>query len=92
LLDANRVTVSRYQPDSEVTVLAHRGADPWKVPPGSRSKHERENVTSIVRRTERPARMESYAGTHGAISELVERLGVQAAVGARAPIVVERRL
>jgi PAS domain S-box-containing protein len=90
VLEADGVTVSRYEPDSEVTVLAHRGKDAWKVPPGSRWKHEGETVTSNVRRTERPARMETYAGTHGAIGELVENLGVQAAVGA--PIVVEGRL
>jgi signal transduction histidine kinase len=90
VLDADGVTVSRYEPDSEVTVLAHRGADAWKVPPGSRWKHEGDNVTSNVRRTERPSRMETYARTHGAISELVENLGVKAAVGA--PIVVEGRL
>jgi PAS domain S-box-containing protein len=90
VLDADGVTVSRYEPDREVTVLAHRGVGARKVPPGSRWKHEGKNVTSIVRRTERPARMEAYAGTDDAIGELVEKLGVQAAVGA--PIVVEGRL
>ena len=90
VLDADGVTVSRYEPDGQVTVLAHRGIDAWKVPPGSRWKHEGENVTSNVQRTGRPARMETYTGTHGAIGELVEKLGVQAAVGA--PVVVEGRL
>jgi PAS domain S-box-containing protein len=90
VLDADGVTVSRYEPDSVVTVLAHRGADAQKVPPGSRWNHEGENVTSVVRRTERPARMETYARTDGQIAELVENLGVKSAVGA--PIVVEGRL
>jgi PAS domain S-box-containing protein len=90
VLDADGVTVSRYEPDSEVTVLAHRGVDVRKVRPGSRWNHEGENETSIVRRTERPARMQAYRGTHGPIAELVEVLGVQATVAA--PIVVEGRL
>jgi signal transduction histidine kinase len=89
-LDADGVTVSRYEPGAEVTVVAHRGADASTVPPGTRWNHEGENVTSVVRRTERPARMEDYAGTHGDIARLVDKLGVRAAVGA--PIVVEGEL
>jgi signal transduction histidine kinase len=87
LLDADGVTLSRYEPGSEVTVVAHRGSDAWRVPPGSRVRHEGENVTTMVRRSERPARMESYAGTHGAIAELVRNLGVRATVGA--PVAVD---
>jgi signal transduction histidine kinase len=90
VLDADGVTVSRYERGCEVTVLAHRGAQAGEVPPGSRWSHEGENVTSSVRRTERPARMETYAGAPGAIGDLVKRLGVRASVGA--PIVVEGRL
>ena len=87
LLHADGVTLSRYEPGSEVTVVAHRGSDARRVPPGSRVRHEGENVTTMVRRSERPARMESYAGTHGAIAELVHNLGVRATVGA--PVVVD---
>ena len=47
-------------------------------------------MTAIVRRTERPARIESYVGTQGEIAQLVNALGVRAAVGA--PIVVDGRL
>ena len=87
LLHADGVTLSRYEPGSEVTVVAHRGSNARRVPPGSRVRHEGENVTTMVRRSERPARMESYAGTHGAIAELVHNLGVRATVGA--PVVVD---
>jgi signal transduction histidine kinase len=44
----------------------------------------------MVRRSERPARMEHYAGTQGEIASLVRELGVRATVGA--PIVVDGRL
>jgi signal transduction histidine kinase len=90
LLDADGVTLSRYEADGEITVVAHRGPDAWRVPPGTRVAHEGENVTTMVRRSEQPARMEHYGGTQGAIAEFVEQLAVRASVGA--PIVVDGRL
>jgi signal transduction histidine kinase len=90
LLDADGVTLSRYEPGDEVTVVAHRGANASKVPPGTRVSHVGENVTSIVRRSERPARLEHYEGTDGPIGALARELGVRASVAA--PIVVEGRL
>jgi signal transduction histidine kinase len=90
LLDADGATLSRYERGGEVTVVAHRGSGAARVPPGTRVRPEAESVTAIVRRTERPARIESYRGTQGAIGELVKTLGVRAAVGA--PITVDGRL
>jgi signal transduction histidine kinase len=90
LLDADGVTLSRYEDGGEVTVVAHRGPIAARVPPGTRVRPEAESVTAIVRRTERPARMENYEGARGRIAELVKSLGVRAAVGA--PIVVDGRL
>jgi signal transduction histidine kinase len=90
LLDADGVTVSRYEPDGDITLLAHLGSKASRVPPGTRARPEAESVTTTVRRTERPARMEHYEGTQGAIAQLVHTLGVRAAVGV--PIVVEGRL
>jgi PAS domain S-box-containing protein len=90
VLGADGVTLSRYEPEEEVTVLAHQGANAARVPPGTRVRHSGENVTSIVRRTKRPARLEHYEGTHGPIAELVRDLGVRASVGA--PIIVDGQL
>jgi PAS domain S-box-containing protein len=90
LLDADGVTMSRYEPGGEITVVAHRGSDAGRVPPGTRVRPEPESVSSIVQSTERPARIENYAGANGAIGELVHTLGVGAAVGT--PVVVEGRL
>jgi signal transduction histidine kinase len=90
LLDADGVTVSRYEPGDEITVLAHHGSNASRVPPGTRVSPEPESVTAIVRRTEQPARMEHYDETRGVIAQLVQSLGVRAGVGA--PIVVEGRL
>jgi signal transduction histidine kinase len=90
LLGADGVSLSRYELGEEVTVVAHLGPNSSLVPPGTRVSHAGENVTSMVRRSERPARLEHYAGTRGAIAELVRELGVRASVAA--PIVVEGRL
>ncbi len=90
LLDADGVTISRFEPGGESTVLAHHGANASRVPPGTRVRPEADSVSATVQRTERPARMEHYKETPGPIARLVHSLGVRAAVGA--PIVVEGRL
>jgi PAS domain S-box-containing protein len=90
LLDADGVALIRYEPCDEVVLIAHRGSNARRVPPGTRVRQEDESVSAIVRRTERPGRMENYKGTHGAIAQLVHTLGVRASVGA--PIVVDGRL
>src|SRR5439155_3582178 len=69
-LGADGVTLSRYEPNDEVTVVADCGLDPRKVPPGTRVSHQGENVTSRVRRTERPARMERRPGAQRVVAEL----------------------
>jgi signal transduction histidine kinase len=92
LLDADGVALSRYEAGGEITVMANSGLKTELVPRGTRISHEGENVAALVRRTERPARMEQdqYAGTRGRIAQLARTLGVRVAVGA--PIVVEGRL
>jgi signal transduction histidine kinase/PAS domain-containing protein len=90
LLDSDGVTLSRYEPGAEITVVAHRGPTGRRLPPGTRARPEDESVSAMVRRTKRPSRMDKYGGAHGAIAELVDALGVRAAVGA--PIIVDGRL
>jgi signal transduction histidine kinase len=90
LLDADGVALARYERGDEVVLLAHRGLNAQRVPPGTRVRHEEESVSAIVRRTARPARMDDYDGRGGAIAQLVRTVGVRASVGA--PIVVDGRL
>ena len=85
LLGADGVTLARYEPGDELTVVAHRGAAAPQSPPGTRLHHGDEGVSAAVRRTQRPARMERYWD-----AELAEELAIGAAVGA--PIVVDGRL
>jgi signal transduction histidine kinase len=81
--------VCRYEPDAELTVLAHCGSSAQQVPPGTRISHEGDGVEAAVRRAERSAR-ESYEGARGVIAELARAAGVRVSVGA--PIVVDGRL
>jgi NAD(P)-dependent dehydrogenase (short-subunit alcohol dehydrogenase family)/signal transduction histidine kinase len=90
LLVADGITLVRYEPDDELTVLAHRGPAAGQLAPGTRVRHDGASVSATVRRTQRPARIVSYADTDGQIGELVGDLGFGSGVGA--PIVVDGRL
>jgi PAS domain S-box-containing protein len=90
LLGADGATLSRYEPDEEVTIVAHRGLNATPLAPGTRTSHKGENVTSLVRCSERPARIESHDGRTGTAAELTSGAGVRASVAA--PIVVDGRL
>jgi signal transduction histidine kinase len=90
LLSADGITLCRYEPGDELTVLAHLGPEAWQLPAGKRVRHDGKSVSATVRRTHRPARMDSYADTHGHIGEVIDGLRFRSGVGT--PIVVEGRL
>jgi PAS domain S-box-containing protein len=90
LIGADGVSLSRYEPAEHVVVVAHTGSNAARVPPGTRLSHEGHNLTSMVRRTERPARLEQFGDLDGAIGQLAEDFGVGASVGV--PIIVDGRL
>ena len=90
LLDADGITLVRYEPDDELTVMAHGGQAMSPLPTGTRIRHDGASVSATVRRTQRPARMASYADTHGQIGEVIGGLRLHSGVGA--PIVVDGRL
>jgi signal transduction histidine kinase len=90
LLGADRVSLSRYETDAEITVLAHRGSGAELVPTGSRLSHEGDNVQEMVRRTERPARMENFDEAQGQIAEVQRTMGARGVVAV--PVVVNGRV
>ncbi len=90
LLDADQVALSRFEPGDEILVLAHRGVDVQRTPVGSRLSIAGENAPATVRRTGRPARIESYESAEGAIAEIGRDTGLRSSVSA--PISVEDRL
>ena len=89
LLDADGVTLGRYEPGDEVTVVAHRGAGAKISPPGTRVSHAGENATTLVRRSQAPARVEHYEDTHGAVAQFIRSSGMRVSVAA--PIVADGR-
>jgi signal transduction histidine kinase len=89
-LNADGITLCRYEPDDELTILAHRGPAARQVPPGTRIRHDGDSVSATVRRTQCPARMASYAETRGQIGQVIKSLTFRSGVGA--PIVVDGRL
>ena len=90
VLGADTVTLGRYEPADEVIVVAQTGPDTPRVPTGARVSHPGRNVTTLVRRSERAARLVHRAPAQGSISEGAGHEGVRTAVGA--PIVVDGRL
>jgi signal transduction histidine kinase len=90
LLDADRVLLGRYESEAELTIVAHRGVEAGRLPPGSRVSLEGETVASLVRQRERPARIEAFEQSDAATAQAARAFGVRAAVGA--PIVVNGRL
>jgi GAF domain-containing protein len=90
LLGADQVSLGRYEPGTEVTVVAHRGTGAWRLPPGSRLGLQGESVTTTVRRTKRPARIEDFERADGPIAAIVRAMGMRVSVGA--PIIVDGRL
>jgi GAF domain-containing protein len=90
LLPAEDTAMLRYEDDGTATVLATWGERGRDFPIGSRPPVDGDNVTAVVRRTGRPARIDDYTIGTGAIGAHLRDLGTLSAVGC--PIVVDGRL
>jgi signal transduction histidine kinase len=89
LLDADLTALGRYESDGLVTGVGIWSAngdarEPVRATVGGR------NVTTLVQETGQPARIDDYAGTSGAVVDVVRRWGLHSSVGV--PISVEGRL
>jgi PAS domain S-box-containing protein len=87
-LDLPLVEMCRYEPDGTATVIGATGEHPFQ--PGTNWALDGPSLTAIVRRTERPARIDNYANVSGKIGEAARQAGVHAGVGA--PVVVDGRV
>jgi signal transduction histidine kinase len=90
LLDADLTALGRYEPDGLVT-----GVGVWRAGHGDQETGVRvtvggRNVTTLVHQTGRPARIDDYGDTSGAVADVVHRWGLHSSVGV--PISVEGRL
>ena len=90
LLGADSTALLRYEADGTATAVGARGGPGGETTANGRHTLEGTNVASIVRRTGRPARIDSYQGAPGSIAAELRARGVRCSVGA--PIVVEDRL
>jgi signal transduction histidine kinase len=90
LLAADGVAVGRYESANEVTVVAHRSPDPQRAPVGMLMNYEGHNISALVRRSGKPARLEDLSEARGGFVDVFRGLGSRALVGT--PIVVEGRL
>jgi PAS domain S-box-containing protein len=90
LLPAEDTAVMRYEDDAVAVVVAVWGPRSEMLEVGTRLDLAGENVTTVVHRTGRPARIDDYRDATGAIGDNLHRLGIRSAVGC--PIVVEGRV
>ena len=82
----------RFETDGEITIVA-AAADPEalaKWPVGTRTPVDGDTLATLVQRTGRPARIDSYDTVAGPIAARVRAVGVRAAVGV--PIIVDGRV
>jgi PAS domain S-box-containing protein len=78
----------RYEADGTATVIGATGEHPFQ--PGTNWPLDGLSLTALVRRTQRPARIDDYADVSGKIGYAAREAGVHAGVGA--PVVVDGRV
>jgi sugar diacid utilization regulator len=82
----------RFETDGEITIVA-AAADSAALarwPVGTRTPVEGNTLATLVQRSGRPARIDSYDNVAGSIAARVRAVGVRAAVGV--PIIVDSRV
>jgi len=90
VLDTDRMTVARYEPDGTATVVADRSKPGLQIPVGTRLTLEGESVTGEVLRSGRLVRRDSWEGATGSMAALARKMGLRLAIGV--PILVEGRV
>src|SRR5919204_5467164 len=90
LLPVGSASMGRYDPDGMFTTVAAWSAGEVAFPIGKRWAPEGKNVTAIVFRTGRPARLDDFSSASGPVGVHAREAGYRSAVGC--PITVEGRL
>ncbi len=83
----------RFDTEGEITTVAAAAAHPAALaawPLGTRTPVEGNTLATLVQRTGRPARVDSYDNVAGSIAARVRAVGARAAVGV--PIIVDGRV
>jgi PAS domain S-box-containing protein len=87
LFGATRVNLAHFTPDGYSLTMAGWSLHDTHIPAGTRLPLNGETVHRIVRRTGRPARIETYEGVDGELAALLRTLGICCDVGA--PVFVD---
>jgi PAS domain S-box-containing protein len=83
LLEADRANVMRYEDDGTATAVGSWSKGPEAyLPAGTTIVLDGDFATTLVRRTERPARVDSFDEVRGKTAEKMRELGIRAGVGA----------
>jgi signal transduction histidine kinase len=90
VLDTDRMTVARYEPDGTATVVADQSKPGLQIPVGTRLTLEGESVTGAVLRSGRLVRRDRWEGATGSMAALARKMGLRLAIGV--PILVEGRV
>jgi signal transduction histidine kinase len=90
LLPVGSAAMDRYEPDGMFTTVAAWSATEVAFPVGGRWRPDGDNVTGIVLRTGRPARLNDFSDAAGPIGVHAREAGYRSAVGT--PILVEDSL
>jgi signal transduction histidine kinase len=90
LLGVSYATMTRYDPDAAMTVVAAWSDTGAVFPVGSQWSISGLNVPTLVFKTGRPERIDDYTSASGPAGEFASDLGLRAAVGV--PVSVEGRL
>ena len=88
-VQATRAGLLRYESSGEVTLVgaAYHSDPPATSPVGTRFPIGSDTLAALVRRTGRPARLDTYDNVAGALAARMREAGVRAAVGV--PIIVD---
>lgn len=81
----------RYETAGEITLIAasHHSGSLVKWPVGTRTPFAGDTLGTVLQRTGRPARMDSYDNAAGALAARIRAAGIREAVGV--PIIVDGR-
>jgi signal transduction histidine kinase len=90
LMSVEYASLSRYEPDEEITVVAVWGRTGHHVPVGLRWSLGGKNISTLVFQTGRPARIDSFSDASGRAGDVGREYRVGSGVGT--PVVVEGRL
>jgi signal transduction histidine kinase len=91
LMGVEAAGLGRYEADNTATVLAVSAeADAWVLLPGDKLSTEGRNITALVLRTGRPARVDDLKGTGGEDVRRFREAGVRSVVGA--PVQLRERV